>query len=128
MISSLPITFTGVVEHGDGYGHVLGYPTANVDYSWLQAVSPNFPDGVYAGYVTLSGGKRYKAGIVIGAENLHGLPKVEAHLIGFDGDLYGQHIQFEITHFLREYKVFASVDDLVHQIGVDIREAHLLLP
>lgn len=123
----LPVAFVATVEHGDGYGHVLGYPTANVDSSRLQDVAPGLPHGVYAGYVVIAGGRRYPAGIVVGSEDLHGRPKTEAHLIGFDGDLYGCEVRFEILRYLRPYRAFDRVDELINQISVDLQQVQAVL-
>lgn len=124
----LPYSFVATVVHGDGYGHVLGYPTANVDPVLAGVADIGLRDGVYAGYVQTHMGERYKAGIVMGSEGNHGQPKIEAHLIGFNGDLYGRVIRFEIIQYLRAYQAFDRADDLVAQIGRDIEQIVILLP
>ncbi len=118
----LPYSFRAPVVHGDGYGHVLGYPTANVDAVASGVGRAGLQEGVYAGYVRLDDGQRYKAGMVIGSGNIHGQPKVEAHLLGFEGDLYGRELSFEVVRYLRPYRVFDKVDELIAQIGKDMEE------
>lgn len=102
---------TGKVVRGDGYGKKLGFPTANLD---TQDKLPK--DGVYAGSAKFDG-KEYRAGIVIGPGE-----KVEAHLLGFEGDLYGIEITLEIKKFLREYKNFDTEEELKTQIKKDIEQ------
>lgn len=125
--ASLPFQFNAKVIHGDGYGHVLGYPTANADVSGCGLAERGLSDGVYAGFVRLEDGRRYKAGMVIGSSTIQGVAKFEAHLAGFDGDLYGQQLSFEIVRSLRPYRVFESVDDLIAQIGKDMEEVERVL-
>ncbi len=100
----------GKVIKGDGYGRKLGFPTAN-----LETTSPLPKNGVYAGTATVDN-KEYKAGIVVGP-----LSKIEGHIIGFEGDLYGQEISLEIKRFLRDYKVFYEERELINQIKEDIK-------
>lgn len=95
---------------GDGYGRKIGFPTVNLDTT--QKELP--PDGVYAGTAEMDG-KKYRAGIVIGP---HG--KIEAHLIGFDGDAYGREVALWTHKFLREYKKFDTEEELIIQIKKDI--------
>lgn len=124
--TSLPFRFTAKVIHGDGYGHVLGYPTANAEVAASGLLESGLQKGVYAGYAWLEDGSRHKAGMVIGSGDIHGESKFEAHLIGFDGDLYGRELRFEIVRYLRPYRLFDRVDDLIAQIGKDMEEVALL--
>ena len=72
-------------------------------------------DGVYAGVGELEG-KIYRAGIVIGPAK-----KIEAYLIGYDGDAYGKEVTLEIKKFLREFKKFNTEEELIIQIKKDIK-------
>lgn len=102
---------TGKVVKGDGYGRKLGFPTVNLD------TKDELPkEGVYAGVAKFNGNE-YRAGIVIGPGS-----KVEAHLIGFEGDLYGMQIHIEIKKFIREYKKFDAEEELKAQIKKDIEQ------
>lgn len=101
----------GTVIHGDGYGRKLGFPTINL------AVDDKIDlrEGVYSGIV-LMGSKEYRAGIIIGPNS-----KVEAHLIGYNGNAYGEDVLIEVEKFLREYKKFDTEEELIAQIKEDIK-------
>jgi riboflavin kinase / FMN adenylyltransferase len=109
-----PPEVEGVVERGDGRGRALGFPTANLRLPEELLVPP---DGVYAG-ATL--GRR--AAISIGT-NPHfggGERRVEAHLLDFDGDLYGDRLVVELWDLLRSQARFGSLDELVAAIAADV--------
>lgn len=101
---------SGKVIHGDGYGKKLGFPTMNLDAEKDAFIK----DGVYAGVGVLEG-KEYQAGIVIGPGE-----KIEAHLIGYNGDAYGKEVALKIGKFIREYKKFDTEGELIIQITKDI--------
>ncbi len=104
--------FKGKVAHGDGYGRKLGFPTIN-----LETDATDFPAmGVYAGSARIEC-VVYRAGIVIGPNN-----KIEAHLIGYSGDLYGREVSLTLEKFLREYKKFDTEEELIAQIKEDIKQ------
>src|SRR5487761_2173776 len=111
----------GIVVTGDHRGRELGFPTANVlgDRSELLLA-----EGVYAGYVTREQGMVYIAAISIGRRPTFydetGLCLVEAHLLDFDGDLYGERLRVEITDHVRDQCRFESVEELVDQIRSDV--------
>ena len=114
-----PYTISGRVVEGDRLGQQLGFPTANLDVTGL-ALPPN---GVYAGFANVKG-KAYRVALNIGfrptvtsgARQL----RVEAHLLDFRGELYGEELEVEIGGKLREEKKFASVAELREQIARDI--------
>ncbi len=101
---------SGKVVRGDGYGRKIGFPTVNLETD-LKSLPPS---GVYAGTAMLEG-KKFLAGIVINPEG-----KVDAHLIGYEGDVYGKEVTLETNKFLREYKKFDTEEDLIIQIRKDI--------
>ena len=107
-------SLSGKVIKGDGYGRKLGFPTMNI-----QTTEETPPYGVYSGRVILDG-KEYRAGILINPEINH-KRKVEAHLIGYDGDAYGKMVALEINKFLREYEKFDTEAELIAQIKEDIK-------
>ena len=113
--------FGGRVIHGDGYGKKLGFPTANITRQrfYRNGYDQRVPEGVYAGTVSL-GLKNYKAGIVIGPKDKEGKVKLEAHLIDFDGDLYGRYINFNVKAFLRPFTQYESEEKLKSEITNDI--------
>jgi len=114
-----PYTISGRVVEGDRLGQQLGFPTANLDVTEL-ALPPN---GVYAGFANVKG-KAYRVALNIGfrptvtsgARQL----RVEAHLLDFRGELYGEELEVEIGGKLREEKKFAFVAELRGQIARDI--------
>jgi riboflavin kinase/FMN adenylyltransferase len=106
---------TGKVIRGDGYGKKLGFPTVNLE-TQIKYQSKEFPlSGVYAGMASVDG-IEYRAGIVVGPND-----KIEAHLIGYDGDAYGKVVTLEINKFLRPFKNFDTEEELISQIKEDIR-------
>jgi riboflavin kinase / FMN adenylyltransferase len=120
-------TLTGTVVHGSGLGRTIGFPTANLDLSPSRLVPMN---GVYAGLVDLPNGERHRAAINIGVRPTvadDGVLLVEAHLLDFDGDLYGDTIEVGFRRWLRHEHRFDSLDGLVTQLAVDVEQTRLLL-
>lgn len=118
----------GIVGHGDARARELGYRTANVmigDEICLPA------DGIYAGWYIGVDGVRRPCAISLGRRpTFYEDAKrslLEAHLLDFDGDLYGQsaHVQFE--HRLRDEMKFDSVEALIEQMGRDVDTCRQLL-
>jgi riboflavin kinase / FMN adenylyltransferase len=117
-----PYTISGRVVEGDHLGKQLGFPTANLDAIGL-ALPPN---GVYAGFANVNG-KAYRVALNIGfrptvTSGTRQL-RVEAHLLDFRGELYGEELEVAIGGKLREEKKFASVAELREQIARDIAAA-----
>jgi len=114
-----PYAVAGRVQEGDRIGRQLGFPTANLDVAGL--VLP--PEGVYAG-LTVVKRRRYQVALNIGwrptVVSAAPLLRVEAHLLDFDGDLYGAELEVEIGERLRAEKKFASTAELRAQIERDI--------
>lgn len=110
----------GVVGHGRGDGHRLGFPTANLQVSPnLQLPAP----GVYAADAVTNTGIHRRAVVNIGvAPTINdGLPlTIEAHLLDFDADLYGAPLRLEFLRRLRSERRFDSLDGLRNQILADI--------
>ena len=113
-----PFLFEGEVVTGDRRGRDLGMPTANIVPD-ERYVAPGH--GVYAAWA-----HGYPAAVSVGVrptfETGRGL-LVEAHLIGFDGDIYGETLRIAFLERLRGEKRFDSVDDLVAQMNRDVDEA-----
>ncbi|MEK7588190.1 MAG: riboflavin kinase [Patescibacteria group bacterium] len=110
---------SGKVIHGDNYGKKIGFPTINLDRRNFLKLEKKPDFGIYSGIVTLEN-KKYKSGVVIGPLDKKGLPKIEAHLIGYNGNAYGKYVQIEILKFLRKYKNFKTEKELITQITKDI--------
>ncbi len=110
----------GAVVQGHQRGRTIGVPTANLRVT--DQLVP--PDGVYAGRSTIDG-RSYAAAVSIGTMPTFGehQRQVEAHLIGFNGDLYGQAIEVELIDWIREQWKFASVEALKVQLQRDIAYA-----
>ncbi|RLS37274.1 MAG: bifunctional riboflavin kinase/FAD synthetase [Planctomycetota bacterium] len=114
-----PYTVTGRVIHGAERGRLLGFPTANLGQ--IETLLP--PLGVYACRTKVDR-VSYPVALNIGpnptfAENQL---KIEAHLIGFSGDLYGQTVTLEFLQRLRGVVKFEGVDSLKSQLQSDIAE------
>ncbi|WP_045876074.1 bifunctional riboflavin kinase/FAD synthetase [Pseudofrankia sp. DC12] len=108
----------GVVVHGDARGRTIGFPTANLQVTPWAAIPA---DGVYAGYACWSG-RRQPAAISIGTNPTFAgrERRVEAFLLDFDGDLYGEYMAFEFVALLRPTLKFNSVEELVSQMTLDV--------
>jgi riboflavin kinase/FMN adenylyltransferase len=113
-----PYRVYGVVVEGDKRGRTIGFPTANMAY-WEEQLLP--ANGVYATWAWV-GDERYMAAANIGVRPTfdHGPRTVEAYLLDFEGDLYGQELCLEFIRHLRPEQKFAGLDDLVTQIQADV--------
>ena len=121
-----PYALTGQVVHGEKRGRLLGFPTANIQATESYTLPKN---GVYLVRVLVQ--NQWCAGVMnIGTKpTFHDQThrSLEAHLFGFEGDIYGQLVRVEILDFLRDEKKFFSVDELIAQIRSDVQEAHARL-
>jgi riboflavin kinase/FMN adenylyltransferase len=117
-----PAEVEGIVVRGDGRGRQIGFPTANLATPEHLLVPA---DGVYAGSAL---GRR--AAISVGTNPTYGgvERRVEAHLLDFDGDLYGQRLVVELWELLRGQERFGSEDELVAAIGADVERTRTLAP
>ena len=115
----------GVVEAGQKRGRDLGFPTANIAHHRLAAVPA---DGVYAGTATV-GDRSHIAAISVGTNpTFDGVRRtVEAYLLDFDGDLYGQRLRVGFTARLRDTLTFDGVEQLVAQMDADVARTRDLL-
>jgi riboflavin kinase/FMN adenylyltransferase len=121
-----PHRIRGIVTHGAGRGAGLGFPTANLDE--IDTLIP--ADGVYAGLAWLDGqGSPYPAATHVGPNATFGeqVRKVEAHLLDFEGDLYGRTVALDFLHRLRPTRPFAGLDDLLAQIRRDVEQTRALV-
>jgi riboflavin kinase / FMN adenylyltransferase len=108
---------TGEVTHGEQRGRKIGFPTANVD-AWSEQVLP--ANGVYAGWATL-GDEQFMAVTNIGVRPTfsgQGVT-VEAHLLDFNRDIYGQQLEVSFETRLRPEKKFNGIQELIAQISLD---------
>jgi len=120
-------TLSGSVIHGDGRGHTIGIPTANIDVPLEKVIPAN---GVYACWAFVGAGK-HQAVVNIGVRPTFTsgeiTPHVEAHLPNYDANLYGQTLRLEFVERLRGEQKFPSIDALVAQIKTDIVKANHIL-
>ena len=114
-------TVAGVVARGDQLGRQIGFPTANVDSTCEQLP----PAGVYAVRVFWDGQSR------LAVANLGCRPTVsqgadltlEAHILDFNGDIYGREMEIAFVRKLRDEKKFAGIEELKAQIASDVLAA-----
>lgn len=120
-----PYTLTGEVVHGDKRGRTIGFPTANLHVA-AEKLLPAY--GVYACWVEVAG-QRLPGVVNIGQRPTFDPPKlmIEAHLLDWSGDLYGQTISVSLVTRLRGEQAFPSIDALVTQIGADCQRARTIL-
>jgi riboflavin kinase / FMN adenylyltransferase len=112
-----PPEVEGRVVSGDQRGGTLGYPTANL------APEPDLlvpAHGIYAGAA-----RGHRVALSIGVNPHYGGSerRVEAFLLEFEGDLYGQQLRVELWNRLRDERAFASEQELIEQIGRDVEAA-----
>jgi riboflavin kinase/FMN adenylyltransferase len=115
-----PYRLRGMVRHGAARGVRLGFPTANLD-----AIDTLLPGpGVYAGRA-ITDGTSWPAAINVGPNPTFGEQrmKVEVHLIGFHGSLYGQPLEVDFIARLRDIQRFDNVAALKAQLEKDIAAA-----
>jgi riboflavin kinase/FMN adenylyltransferase len=115
----------GTVAKGDGRGHVLGFPTANLEVNNMQSL---LPEGVYATWIHI-GDERYPSVTNIGKRPTFGANEraVETHVIDFSGDLYDRELKIDIVNLLRREKRFDSAEELKQQIIDDIEKSKTVL-
>lgn len=121
-----PYDLSGQVVKGKQIGRSLGFPTANIQIADDYKLLPR--DGAYAVHAEVNS-IQYKAILNIGDRpTVDGEKRtIEAHLIDFEGDLYGQELRVYFQEFLREEKKFESLDALKSQLVVDRDRAIFIL-
>ncbi|MBU6293759.1 MAG: riboflavin biosynthesis protein RibF [Planctomycetes bacterium] len=115
-----PYRLRGSVVQGDRRGRTLGFPTANLECSTLVPAP-----GVYAACAILPDGFNLPSAVHVGPLPTFGVPglRVEAHLIGFQGDIYGQPLALEFLSRLRDPARFPNREALVDQLRLDVERA-----
>ena len=119
----------GLVVRGDQRGREIGYPTANLDLLPWSAVPA---DGIYAGRLLRRLSKDPEvlpAAISIGTNPTFAgrERRVEAYVLDFEGDLYGERVGLAFTTRLRDTVRFGTVEELVEQMDTDVRRTRELL-
>ena len=126
MMLGRPYEVRGHVTEGDSRGRELGFPTANIRPDSTITVPGN---GIYATLVEIDG-KSHKAATSIGVRptfETSGIRTIEAFLLDFDGDLYGQQIQIEFISRTRSEIAFESTEKLTRQMNKDVDEVRNIL-
>lgn len=122
-----PYALSGPVIHGDGRGRGLNIPTANIHYPESKLLPAN---GIYACRARL-GADLYAAATNVGFNPTFTPDKrtvnVEAHILDFDRDLYGQELELEFIARLRDELKFDSVEALLVQIRADIEQTREII-
>ena len=112
----------GIIEHGQGKGHLAGFPTAN-----LKTVDSPLPKyGVYASVMAAQCGTLHWGVTNVGTRptaDQRECPTVETWLPGYEGDLYGQKATVILLDFLREIRRFGDMSELKRQIDLDVETA-----
>jgi riboflavin kinase/FMN adenylyltransferase len=121
-----PHRVEGIVVRGDQRGRELGFPTANLLTSAHAAVPA---DGVYAAWLVRGRQEPARAAVSIGTNpTFSGRERrVEAYVLDFDGDLYGERVALDFVAHLREQRQYDSVEPLIEQIAADVEQTRAVL-
>lgn len=121
-----PYSITGSVAHGFQEGRRIGFPTANIVPESAEKLVPG--NGVYATRVSVEGGKWMPAMLNIGTNPTFQRQQttIEAHIIGFEGDIYGRKVRVEFGRKLRDEQRFESVEALQKQLEADKKEVEVV--
>lgn len=121
-----PYSLRGLVVRGEGRGRQLGFPTANLAVASSDKLIP--ATGIYAVRgITRVGA--YDGALHLGPRPTFAgsPPTIELHLLGFDGDLYGDEIRIDFVRRLRDVRPFDGVSALVEQMREDVEETRRVL-
>ena len=122
-----PFEVRGIVVQGDQRGRLLGFPTANVEVPDNLCLPA---DGVYAGWYERPDGSVHACALNLGRRPTFyehaNSSLLEAHLLDFDADLYGETATIRFTHFLRSERKFDGIDALIAQLRTDVEHARTL--
>lgn len=115
---SRPYKLIGKIIHAKGLGKKMGYPTANLELI-DNFVIPKY--GVYDTDIIING-EKFKASTNIGTNPTveHGGIKIEAHILDFNRDIYGEIVELELLDFVRPELKFNNIEELFQQIGKDV--------
>ena len=123
-----PYSISGPVVAGDKRGRQIGFPTANIVIDETRARPAN---GVYAAWYLDSEGVRRAAAVNIGVRPTFYADAagtvVEAPVLDFDADLYGNEVTIEFVEFLRSERRFDGIDQLRSQLDLDIEQTRTVL-
>jgi riboflavin kinase/FMN adenylyltransferase len=116
---------SNAVIDGDKRGREIGFPTANLAPPERKVIPAH---GVYAALAVLRG-ERYQAAVNVGVRPTFGQSDlvIEAHVLDFSGDAYGERMSLEFVERLRPELKFEGVAELVEQMSIDVEEVRGLL-
>jgi len=117
----------GKVVHGDARGKKIGFPTANLEV-WEGKLLPT--PGVYATWITIEDQffpSVTNVGVRPTFESQDTKPRIEAHILDYNQDIYKKQVQLHFVENIRIEKKFNSIDELIHQIQRDSRRAEEIL-
>jgi riboflavin kinase/FMN adenylyltransferase len=120
---------SGKIIRGAERGRTLNFPTANIDYP-IQKVTPS--NGIYAGWAHIGNrSAKFMAATNIGFNPTftpeRKTPSLEAYLLDFDRDIYGQEVKLEFVSHIRDELKFNSVEALIEKIHEDVKKTRELL-
>jgi riboflavin kinase/FMN adenylyltransferase len=122
-----PFCLQGMVAHGDHRGRTIGFPTANLEYAREKVIPAG---GIYACWAYM-GSEKYKAAINVGTNPTFTPDKqtlnVEAYLLDFNRDIYGEMVRLDFVARLRDEAKYDSVDALIKQIEQDVEQTRKIL-
>lgn len=122
---AMPYSWSGVVVDGKHLGRTIGFPTVNLSATDADKILPR--GGVYAADITLPDGTLQRAMVNIGTcptvAAAAPTVTVEAHILDYNGDLYGSTVTLHFLRHLRDERKFPSVEALCHQLEEDKRMA-----
>ncbi len=120
-------SMSGEIIHGAERGRKIGFPTANVDYPKQKVIPAN---GIYAAWAWI-GEEKFMAATNIGFNPTftpeRQTPSLEAYLLDFDRDIYGQELKVEFVSRIRDELKFDSVDALIEKIHEDVDKTRDML-
>lgn len=117
----------GKVIYGDARGKKIGFPTANLEI-WKGKLLPM--SGVYATWITIDDQifpSVTNVGVRPTFESTDTIPRIEAHILDFDKDIYKKQVQLHFVENIRIEKKFNSIDELINQIQRDVRRTEEIL-
>lgn len=121
-------SLTGIITAGKQLGRTIGFPTANLDVNDKNKLIP--ANGAYATIAITADGSKHKAMVNIGRRptvDVKDAPiTIEAHLLDFNSDIYGQSLTLKFIKFLRPEKRFNSLEELSAQLSCDLNNVSLI--
>jgi riboflavin kinase/FMN adenylyltransferase len=116
-----PYLIEGRVVKGDGIGSTLGYPTANIELDSDYKLLPG--EGLYSSIVEVNG-EEFPAMLYIGSSPTFGIDylKIEIHIMGFSGEIYGKKIRCFVYSLIRKKRFFTSEQSLKENIIISEKE------